>query len=69
MIEIRNTSQEPIVLRLSTYEATVEVSPGHVVEIKEYEPDMKLEFWPKYQRNLPRRAASGVRPDPAVRED
>lgn len=68
MIEIRNTSQEPLVLKLSTYEATVEVNPGAVVEIHEYEPGMSLEYWPKYQKNLPRKHPSGVRPDPEVRE-
>lgn len=65
MFEIRNTSQEPLVLRLSTYAATVELDPGKVVEIQEYEPGMTLEIYPKYDAQQPRRGRVGLA---AVRE-
>jgi hypothetical protein len=65
VIEIRNTSQEPVVLRLSTSETTTELAPGATAEIAEYEPGITLEFWPKFQRNLPRVPRSGVRRDDA----
>jgi hypothetical protein len=62
MIEIRNTSQEPIVIKLSTDDKNLcELDPGKIVEIGEYEPGMTLEYWPKYQRNLPRRGRTEVR--------
>lgn len=61
MIEIRNTSDEPIVVQVSTYEGTVEVDPGKAVEIAEYEPGMSLRVYPKYDSNQPRRRRTAVR--------